>query len=1155
MPFDVKWIVNKAAQVRTRLASVLAAAGIGLLAGVAVPAPAAAQGVVSDGNAIVTGFSGMQLPALISPGTDPATQATIDLGAPAARAIDLQAPGAVPQAQVLTAAKPFAVSAGQVGQVFAVALDHAAPPNIYLAATSVYGLPIVGANGQRLMQGAPGVQFMPGLFGPAPGGPGSIWRIDGQSGEVRLFATVAFEGVPNGGPALGGLAFDAASRTLFVADRETGMIHAFDSNGSERGRYDHGFTGREAGGLPQVQFDPSLRLNIASPQFQPFNVSTWGYAPPTRRVFGLAVHEGRLYYAVAEGLQVWSVSITPEGAFGTDARSEVAVAPGQGPSEISKIAFDDQGRMLLAERAAPSSAANFVALTAAGGRVLRYTRAPTGWAADEFAIGFPGAMQNGNGGVAVGYGYANGQIDRNACGGFVWASGEQLRRASDAVLANQLAAGGAANIDGLQGSAADAVRPGNAPPLQSYFIDLDDSFENADARGHVGDVAIRRDCAPGGPGTPPPAAAAPIEPPPPTDADFLPGPGGLLEEFWPDWPPPPPPICPIGTHPEPNGVQCCPLGQIPGVTGVCQSACANGSMVPLDILACYRGFQPGSPPAGPNPGVCWDGSAPVKVAGCVPNTFGCNKCPRPPLKRCPSGTQEVAGGPPLPGWFWSDTRCEPIGAAACPPGQQANMAGVCQVLCPAGQLGFPVNRCCVNGTSVNALGQCPGVVVPPEWYLDFLATGTGPCLLPDGNCSYYEFTITGRRRFGRGSLSVNITLPQGAAFPEARVTSGSKYCPASAWSCSKTGNGFSCTAEDCGLSPGDQVVLRTEGRVVPGLTAPPPAPIDRTACAVLNWHALSGPGRTVIEKLRDIGRVTPLPPTQVDSVGTDRFGRTSSRQACHTIRVMPRTPPAVTACPANYVQTRSGQCCLASQMTTSGVCCPRGQRPDALRQACVPTVPPAVVGRCPPNFVRLSGGLCCPRSQVTKRGVCCPPDQTPDARGLACVQPPTTTPVPPKPLPPQIIECLGGKVPVGNTCVCPPNTIDLRGRCVACTGGKVVVGKSCVCPSGMIERRGICVQLPTTTPVPPKPLPPILCRGGKVPVGNTCVCPSNTIDLRGRCVPRQAIPPKPAPSAPIQTRPQTVPAPTITRPQTVPGTIICPLGTRLIRGKCMPIVR
>ena len=57
--------------------------------------------------------------------------------------MDLQAPGAPPQAQLFTAPKPFTVTAGQVGQVFAVALDNATPPNIYVAATSAYGLPIV----------------------------------------------------------------------------------------------------------------------------------------------------------------------------------------------------------------------------------------------------------------------------------------------------------------------------------------------------------------------------------------------------------------------------------------------------------------------------------------------------------------------------------------------------------------------------------------------------------------------------------------------------------------------------------------------------------------------------------------------------------------------------------------------------------------------------------------------------------------------------------------------------------------------------------------------------------------------------------------------------------------------------------------------------
>src|SRR3981081_2156128 len=96
--------------------------------------------------------------------------------------MDLQAPGAPPQAQLLPAPKPFTVVAGQVGQVFAVALDGATPPNIYLGATSSYGLPIVvpgpGGATLRAKQGGPNASFMPGLFGPAAagGGPRSVWR-------------------------------------------------------------------------------------------------------------------------------------------------------------------------------------------------------------------------------------------------------------------------------------------------------------------------------------------------------------------------------------------------------------------------------------------------------------------------------------------------------------------------------------------------------------------------------------------------------------------------------------------------------------------------------------------------------------------------------------------------------------------------------------------------------------------------------------------------------------------------------------------------------------------------------------------------------------------------------------------------------------------
>ncbi|MEI5604438.1 hypothetical protein, partial [Streptomyces brasiliscabiei] len=69
------------------------------------------------------------------------------------------------------------MTASQTGQLFGVALDNATPPNIFVAATSVYGLPIVipGGAGQlnRAKQGAPGAAFMPGLFGPPQlgGGP------------------------------------------------------------------------------------------------------------------------------------------------------------------------------------------------------------------------------------------------------------------------------------------------------------------------------------------------------------------------------------------------------------------------------------------------------------------------------------------------------------------------------------------------------------------------------------------------------------------------------------------------------------------------------------------------------------------------------------------------------------------------------------------------------------------------------------------------------------------------------------------------------------------------------------------------------------------------------------------------------------------------
>src|SRR5579883_3341672 len=93
-----------------------------------------ANGILAPGNAVVTGFSGVKAPAAAPAGTNPVDLTEIDLSGPSARVIDLQSPGSPPQAQLINAPKPFTATAAQIGQVFAVTLDDATPPNVYIAA-------------------------------------------------------------------------------------------------------------------------------------------------------------------------------------------------------------------------------------------------------------------------------------------------------------------------------------------------------------------------------------------------------------------------------------------------------------------------------------------------------------------------------------------------------------------------------------------------------------------------------------------------------------------------------------------------------------------------------------------------------------------------------------------------------------------------------------------------------------------------------------------------------------------------------------------------------------------------------------------------------------------------------------------------------------
>jgi hypothetical protein len=702
------------------LAGVLASAALLIyLAGAAAQQPQAP--LYRPGDAVVTGFSGALLPVQIAPGADPGQLTFINPQGPSLRIVDLQHMPGLAQAQLVSAPKPLTVSAATIGQVFGIALDDNTPPNIYAAATSAYGLPLVapGPDGKprHIQSGAPNASFMTGLWGPQ-GGPGSIWKIDRLTGAVTLFADVTNNGRLNSGAALGGIAYDAETKSLYVVDRESGLIHRFAPDGTDTGIYDHGTTGRAAQGLPPVPWKSTAPVNIADPTFDSTKPTSWNLAEPERRLFGLAVHQGRLYYAVADSLQIWSVGIDPGGSLGQHAVIELVAPPSNGPTEISKITFDEQGRMFLADRPTSTGAFDFEALAVpAIGRVLRY--AGVGMAdgrrvwqrePDEYAIGFPPDFRNGNGGVAIGYNYdRDGEFLPGSCGGFLWATGEDLRHAQDGALATRLAQSGPLDVNGLQGNGTWHTRVGAEPPLTSYFIDYDDQFDDPAERGHLGDVEIQRQCSPAqraGVAFPPggiPAPGIPMQNPP-RPPPLPPGPPTPTPTPTPT--PPPSPCEPgqarfAGTNTcggcaRPNiqiGGQCCAPGDF-----AAGGACSNSSC------------QPGQTPIGPsnfccNSGQVYTGSngAPACCAGPIIN----DQC----QSVTPPGCQPGSGNP----------QCCPIGyvstGKSCCLASQLTPSGIC---CPAGQrpsgpsknqctVLIPIpsgGQCCASGLIPAAGGQC-----------------------------------------------------------------------------------------------------------------------------------------------------------------------------------------------------------------------------------------------------------------------------------------------------------------------------------------------------------------------------------------------------------------------------------------------------------------
>lgn len=464
-----------------------------LAAATACPALAQTASVLHRGDAVVTGFSGSQ------EGASP-DGLFIDLDGSALQIMPLQ-PNAPPTAQLINGAPGLQIRAADTGQVFALAIDDGlkpsvvgVTPNIYAGATSAYGLRIVvPQEGQpkRVRKGHPDAEWMAGQFGKN-GGPGSIWKVDGTTGAVSLFATLP----GNSGPGVGDIAYDTSSLNFYVSDLDTGLIHRIDSSGNLLDAFDHGVKARDAAGLPPVA-DDGATMDIRNPGFDSEDPATWRFTQPERRVWGLAVNGGRLYYAVAEGPSIWSVSIKLDGSFGNDARREFEIPGTPDNHPVSDIAFDGQGMMYVAQRGDIRGNHDDKSFTEPKSSVVfRYRReiddksTPGVWVPvpEEFAVGFSPDHRNTSGGIALGYGYdAAGQMRTGQCGATLWSTGDNLREGVEGA--------GTGAVHGLQGSDRLLVRPDNEPPTKSFFVDYYAGRPiDAGTSGHVGDVEIWQPC-------------------------------------------------------------------------------------------------------------------------------------------------------------------------------------------------------------------------------------------------------------------------------------------------------------------------------------------------------------------------------------------------------------------------------------------------------------------------------------------------------------------------------------------------------------------------------------------------------------------------------------------------------------------------------------
>lgn len=390
-------------------------------------------------------------------------------------------------------------SAANLGQVFGLTLDDASPPNLYVTATTSYGLYKDANNAYRAA-----------MFGPS--GPGGVYRLDGTTGKIIAFATL-----PNSGPGLGDIAYDRVNKQLFVTNFDDGLIYRLAGIGNTNGAPGTVLSTFDFGVRNLGQADTSGPMDAG---YSSANSSTTplasGFRKRGERPWGIAVFNGRVWFGNwtndsrpdlnSAKNTIWSIGINPStGDFASGpALLEITLdqpllKSGNVPysNPVSDIAFSSGGKMLVSERTMTFGDIGPDAIVHSTdghrARVLEFTGTSGAWGPAQViqtggVLSPPQQLRaNAEGGVDYGYddfNYTKGDpIERRACDGTIWATGEQI-----------LGAGVSPFVYGLQGTPAtgniyQSAVPGYTP--DSYAIDLNGISTTQD-KSRIGDVEIYR---------------------------------------------------------------------------------------------------------------------------------------------------------------------------------------------------------------------------------------------------------------------------------------------------------------------------------------------------------------------------------------------------------------------------------------------------------------------------------------------------------------------------------------------------------------------------------------------------------------------------------------------------------------------------------------